>query len=243
MKKILLIRIDALGDLILTLPAIKAVREFYKDAEIDMVVNRNFVPFMEQSGLVNNVIVWNQKKLHPFFQLRKKKYDLAFDLTPASTFYSSLLLLFAHAKEKGGYAVGIRKYFLTKPVIPKGMMYERDMVLEICKQMSIPVKEKKLFFPINEKKKKEAKEKIMNLLRDYSQKRKRKKIVAIHPSASKKEKIWPKEKFIEVINKFITKSQDITFVFIGTKEEKQLCEDINKQLKAKQIKLSATQIV
>ena len=237
MKKILLIRIDALGDLILTIPAMRAILEFYTDAEIDVVVKKKFVPLMQEIKGIHTVIAW--EKIPPLLQVRKKEYDIAFDMTPASTFDSSLLLFFVRAKEKIGYNVGIRKYWITTQILPKGLQYERDMVLEICKQMNIPIKEKKLFFPIYQKQKKEVKEKIENILiTHFGQKNKPKKIIAIHPSASQKEKIWPMENFIELINKLIKNHQNIAFVLIGTKEEKHFCEEINNKLITKQVNLA-----
>jgi len=226
--KILLIRIDRLGDLILTLPAIKAIKEQYGNAEITMVVNRQFLKFVEQTGLVTRVFPFSCTL---FLQLRKDYYDYAIDLTPASTYVSSLLLLSVHAKEKVGYAVGVRKYFLTTSVQPGEIQYERDMVLRICEKLNISIKDRKLIFPIHNKE--QVQKSCHSLVPHFKED---KKIIAVHIGASAIKKRWPLKKFALVVNKLIKEKS--TVIFVGTKEEKNDINELNELLTEKQVSLA-----
>ncbi len=222
--KILLIRIDRLGDLIQTLPAINAIKENYPLAEIDCITNKAYNAFLKQTRLVNNVLPLSFSLLT---KLRRTEYDYAIDLTPASTYYSSLLLSLSHAKEKVGYNVGIRKYIVTKPIYPQEIMYEKDMVLEICRQMGIPILNRPLIFPVKEKEK--ITKRCNGLIKEI---KKKKNLIAVHITASSVDKIWSLKNFIILINKMIQEEKG--FVFIGTKQDQQTIEYVNSRLIEKQ---------
>lgn len=54
--RILLIRLSSLGDIILTMPLIKALREKYPEAQIDLIVKKEFVKLAEFFPGLSNVI-------------------------------------------------------------------------------------------------------------------------------------------------------------------------------------------
>lgn len=84
-KKILIIRLSALGDTIHTLPALYALRKNFPTAQIDWVVEDKACKFVENNPYINNVYVIKRKNrsLKSFFKLisklRKEKYDIALD--------------------------------------------------------------------------------------------------------------------------------------------------------------------
>ncbi|MFH1867921.1 MAG: hypothetical protein ABH843_03020, partial [Candidatus Omnitrophota bacterium] len=59
-KRILLVRTDRLGDLVLTTPAIKAVRDSYPDAYIAMVVRPYTELVVRDNPCLNEVIVYDK---------------------------------------------------------------------------------------------------------------------------------------------------------------------------------------
>ncbi len=46
-KRILVIRLSALGDIILSLPAFAAIRQYYPNSEITLLTTRAFAPLVE----------------------------------------------------------------------------------------------------------------------------------------------------------------------------------------------------
>ncbi len=103
-KKILIIRLSALGDTIHTLPAVYALRKKFPDAQIDWVVEDKASKFVENNPLINNVFVINKKKrnlksfLELIFKLRKEKYDIALDFQ--QLLKSGIILGFSGAKRR-----------------------------------------------------------------------------------------------------------------------------------------------
>ena len=113
--KILVIRIKHIGDCILCLPVISALRKRYPDAEIDYLVDKNIAELFFNHPDISNVISYDQqttKKLRDIckelFQLRKRKYDLVIDLRV--TIPTALLTRLSGAKSR----LGVSKKFLRK---------------------------------------------------------------------------------------------------------------------------------
>ncbi len=103
-KKILIIRLSALGDTIHTLPALFALREKFPKAQIDWVVEDKACKFVENNPLINNVFVINKKQknlkslLNLIIKLRHEKYDIALDFQ--QLFKSGIILGFSGAKRR-----------------------------------------------------------------------------------------------------------------------------------------------
>lgn len=92
-KKVLLIRLDLLGDVILTMPAVAALRERYPEARITMLVLPYTAPVLELFPYVDRVLTFDLNKMRPsgdmlnfshyrdlwrlVRRLRRERYDLA----------------------------------------------------------------------------------------------------------------------------------------------------------------------
>ena len=76
-KKILIIRLSALGDAIHTLPMANAIRKQYPDAQIDWIVEDKAAEFIINNPLLNNVYVlefYCHKEILLFFSYKSSKY-------------------------------------------------------------------------------------------------------------------------------------------------------------------------
>lgn len=77
-KKVLLLRKDVIGDFILFIPTLKYYREFYKDAEISLVVNTVALELSSQFKFIDNIIPYNGKLFRSNFLYRRNFFrDLA----------------------------------------------------------------------------------------------------------------------------------------------------------------------
>ena len=221
-------RIDRLGDLILSLPAIETLINACPDADVDFIVNQAYYSLAVQISGVKRVysIDTSQKKTKDIFSLimslRKTKYDLAIDLIPATHYFSSLLLFFVKARKKGGYAVGPRKWYLDLKVPPiKDMKFERDLVFDILKCIGIMIRDEqknreiKIPFKTNKQKNEEQKGGGLN----------KKKIIVIHPATSSDwRRHWPREYYRELIQ--MLDKENIDIIFTGTSSEEKDIEGI-----------------
>ncbi len=97
-KKILLIRLDRLGDLIVSTPAMRAIRKAFPDSQIDLLgshMNRALFKYCEY---LDNTYCYDKRHLLDavklIFSLRAKKYDVVICLSPhskTSNFYTQCI--------------------------------------------------------------------------------------------------------------------------------------------------------
>jgi len=92
--KILIIRWSGMGDIIMTLPALKWLRNHIKDCYITYLTDIAFAEIVEKSGLADSVLTIDRRgfafagrflsaaggTIATIFQLRRKKFDLVYDL-------------------------------------------------------------------------------------------------------------------------------------------------------------------
>ena len=93
-KKVLIVRLSALGDTIHTLPLARALKKQYPNIQLDWVVEDKASKFIINNPLINNVYEipkrkWNKSKnkianFIEYFQIinkiRKEKYDVVIDV-------------------------------------------------------------------------------------------------------------------------------------------------------------------
>jgi len=116
---VLVIRLKALGDIVLSYPFVDAVRRLYPEARIDYLCYKGFEEAVTGNKDISNVLVlekgfMNQLKL--MFDLRGGRYDLAVDLI--STPRSAVITALSGAKMRIGMDVG-RHNFCFHKVLPR----------------------------------------------------------------------------------------------------------------------------
>lgn len=106
-KKILIVSLSNIGDVILTFPTIDAVKKEFPQASIDLIVGPNAGPLVEGNPNFRKVFIYDKKQplgvtLKWIYQLMVQCYDLAVDLRNTAIPF----LIFAKHK--------------TSPVLPRG---------------------------------------------------------------------------------------------------------------------------
>lgn len=229
-KKILIIRTDRLGDVILSTPVIKNLRNFYPDSHIAFMVRPYTKAIVENNPYLNEVIVYDKNDKHKSIissikfclELRKKKFDVAYILNPTNR--ANLIAFFAGIPKR----IGLNRKFgrlLNHPIPDKkheGKKHELDYTLGILEAAGIPVTEKNMYFPIE----KISEEKIENLLLQHQIKDN--DFVVLHPSASCPSKRWPQENFI-ALAKLINEKTKLKITVISAENEKKFSKELTKE--------------
>jgi heptosyltransferase-2 len=81
-KKILIFRKSSLGDVILTLPVLRALKDRFPEVQIDYLTRSRYAPIIRDDPAVNDVITFhdNSSFLKSVRSLRSRKYDFFVDL-------------------------------------------------------------------------------------------------------------------------------------------------------------------
>ncbi|MCM8780671.1 MAG: lipopolysaccharide heptosyltransferase II [Candidatus Omnitrophica bacterium] len=220
-RRILIVRTDRIGDVVLSTPVIKALRDSYPDAYIAMMVSAHAKPILDGNPYLDKVIVYDKRKRHRSwwnsmrfcFDLRKIRFDLALILHPTNRVH--LITFFAGIPRRIGYN---RKFgFLLTDRIrhlkQQGEKHELEYNLDLVRYLGIQPKDKSLFMPINPQS-----ERWVDELMQREGIKESDRILAIHPGASCPSKLWPCDRFAQVADRLIEKYGFKVLVVAGTKD-------------------------
>ena len=248
-KKILIVRTDKIGDLVLSTPVIKAVRDAYPDSHIAAIVRPYAHEIIKDNPYLDEVITYDKAKkgigilndLKFILNLRKKKFDLAIILHPKNrthiiTFLSGIPQRIGYDKKLGA--------LLTKK-IPHlkeyGLKHEIDYTLDIVRYLGIEPKEKKLCIVPD----KSAEKKIDDIFAKNGIS-KDDTVVTIHPGSSCRSKRWSVERFAKVAD-LLVERYSAKIVIIAGPHDKTFGDRMAELMKARNVNLSGnttvTQIV
>jgi lipopolysaccharide heptosyltransferase II len=121
-RRILLVRLRQIGDVIFTTPAVRALRQRFPDAHISYIVEPAAAPIVERNPHISEVIVAPRKSplvqlvsdLELARRLQSSRYDLAIDFHGGPR--SSLLTWLSGAPVRIGYQIAGRGWMYTRRV-------------------------------------------------------------------------------------------------------------------------------
>lgn len=162
-KKILIRGIDWIGDLVIAIPTLRAIREYFKEAFISLACSSWSQPIVYNCPYIDELITYNLWKEHKniinrlkFLKiLQEKKFDLAILLS--GNFDAALMCYLAKIKYRIGYDFDHRKFLLTSFCKDNFSKPRVEKLLDIARSIGIEAKnnELELFFSEKEKKYKE----------------------------------------------------------------------------------------
>lgn len=223
--KILVIKPSSLGDVIHSLPFLKAVKDTFKDVQVDWVISKNLQEVLEGNPLINRLIVIDKdswKKIWKALKtvadmkeliktLRDDEYDMVVDLQ--GLLRSGIITFFARSPVKAGFdnAREGSRIFYNKKVSIADAVHAVDRYLEAAKAIGAGIG--KAEFPISVDN--DAKENIRKVLGNITQ-----YAVAV-PSARWQTKRWPPEKFGSLISRL-----SVPCVITGSSADTQIAERV-----------------
>lgn len=217
--KILMVRLDKIGDVLLSTPAIKAVRDAYPDSHIAFMVQPYAKDIVEGNPYLNEVICYNKKEglfgnLGFIMKLRRKSFDLAIILHP--TVRTHIVTLLAGIALRVGYDK--KMGFLLTNKIPHskelGEKHEIDYTLDILKNIGIAPKDRSLYMPLKSESEKRIKDIFnRNNIKETDM------VISVNPGASSASKRWSAERFARVSDSIIERYGARIIVLAGTADK------------------------
>ena len=143
MTRILVVRLKAIGDLLLSTAFLRALRKARPQAEIHLLTTRSCEPVVRHSPRIDRVLLhpepgasWGER-LRFFRDLRSARYGQVFDL--GATPRSAWITLATGAPERIGFDFRIRKWAFTCPV-PRNRVrkFQSLVVMDLLKPLGIP---------------------------------------------------------------------------------------------------------
>lgn len=147
--RILIIKLRAIGDVILATPVIDNLRAAYPEAEIDFLTEPPAAPIVANHPALHDVLVFDRKadarwgglayNARFLAHLRRRRYDLVFDLFGNPR--SALMARISGARHRVGFAFRGRKYAYNHVVPPRGdRIHEVLFNLDALQFLDIPIR-------------------------------------------------------------------------------------------------------
>ena len=213
-KEILIIRIGAIGDIILFLPVLQAIRKRFPDASIEMMGQKDRLSLLEESNYIDKIVSIEDKDLFSLFVKDAHPKDGLLQ------YLNRFDLIFSFIKEEV-FSNNIKKFckggVISIPPFPpderKGHVI--DYLLDSLKKYGIESDNKTPELYIGEDTKKMAEDFLktqgINPIQDT--------IFAIHPGSGSKNKNWPLKRFSEVATWMREKYNAKILLILGPAEE------------------------
>lgn len=241
-KKILILRPDHIGDVVMSTSIYKAIKKKFPECKLSVMVGEWGKEVLLGNPYINEIIIhncpwwkkvrnekagylkWLFKDLPEIIKkIKKEKFDIGIDLR--GDFRHILFFLFlGRVKYKISYARSGGEYLLEKAVNYELNLHEIEKNFRLLKEIGIEEltfeeKRPEIFLGNEEKKKTE------DILKKIEQEKIK---VAIHPSAGNKLRMWRKENFIKIID-WLKNEFECEVYLVG--KEKNLGDEIENFLK------------
>ena len=219
--KILIIHTAFIGDIVLSTPLIQKLKDLYPKSEIDYLTLPTNQSVLYNNPNLNEIILYDKKGkdkgIKGFLKvlkiLKQKKYDYA--VIPHRFIKSILLAKLAKIPDIVGFDVATGSSLLDKKVHYDMKKHEVERLLNLVEyeREKIPVR----IYPA-----KENFVKIEKMLKNsgYTGK-KEQKLILVAPGSQRPEKMWPIEKYREIIER-LKKNKNYFIGITGSKSEKEL---------------------
>jgi len=234
LEKILIIKPSSLGDIVLALPALSALRRNFPDAKISWLVRLEFAPLLENHPHLTEIIRFDRKFLgkawfHPkafaalvalIWRLRRSKFDAVFDFQ--GLFRTACLGWLSGCKRRFGMANArelAHLFYTHKTVQDEACIHLVDYYLKIIKAAGATDTDVRFEIPTNPVDVNSA-----NKLLASHGIRAGNYIIFV-PGSVHSDKCWPVERFAALADKISAKF-NLPIIAIGTESDKSKVDQI-----------------
>ena len=212
--KILLIKLGAIGDLVLASSFFDQLRSNFPHSEIVLVLGRSSYTAVENNPNINRLILADDYVLYHgglwlrsleclrlIYKLRKESFDMAFVLHRAWPF--NLLAYLVNIPMRVGFGRGHEGMFLTHPTEVHPVQNERESYLDLLRNVNLPAVYERTYYYLSGEEKR-----FLPLFLERYDIAPEEEVIILAPGGGDNAKStmitkrWPVENYIELINKF-----------------------------------------
>lgn len=228
MKRILIVNVNWLGDVLFSTPFIRALRENFPDAYIATLLHPRCKEILQDNPHLDEIIIYDRKGEHrSFFKkfefisyLRSKRFDTAFILRRSLS--RAMLLFLSKIPERIGYDNKRSGFLLTKKTQPpKDKIHRAEFFLNLLKFVGIQPRTKFYEFFIKPQDLESARSILSSKGLGSGE-----RFIVLNPGGNWDPKRWPKENFSKLGDQ-IYKRFGLKVVITGANKDVQLAEEIS----------------
>jgi ADP-heptose:LPS heptosyltransferase len=227
-KKILIIRLGKIGDIIITSSVFDLLKKKYPGINISLLTLEKNREVLKYNPNIDRIYFTN-KNLTLFFllfKLRKNRYDIILDLNddPSRTSGTIRRIL------KAGTTAAFNFDILPMPDIavtqpPKNSTHIIERIQKLLEGLEIQIGNNELRPSLYL-----GKSELKDVEEQLAQYKNNSKIIAINLSAGAQIRYWPVPKWIELLTRISDKYPDYKFLLLSTDADKEICEKISNNI-------------
>lgn len=221
-QKFLIIQTAFIGDVVLATALVEKLHQHFPDAEIDFLVRKGNESLLKEHPFIHETLVWDKKKskfrnlLKMLTFIREKKYDKVINVQRFAA--TGFLTAFSGAKEKIGFDKNPLSFLFSKKIKhiignKENNLHEVDRNIELVKDFTDSKTVKPRLYP-------SAEDELA--VKKY----KNKSYLTISPASVWFTKQFPKEKWIEFLNKV---PATYSVYLLGASNDSTLAEEIKNK--------------
>ncbi|MFQ5444916.1 MAG: glycosyltransferase family 9 protein, partial [Nitrospinales bacterium] len=214
-RKILLIKLGAVGDLVIASAFFDALKKHFSDSEIVLLVGKTAAPVVTSHPVFNRILLTDDKIIYHgnpisrlrevirvIRKLRKERFDLVFVMHRAWQF--NLLALMSGIHRRVGFTRGREGFGLTDRVVSPPDQNQREAYLDLLRILGVPAVYEKTFYYLSEEE-----EKFLPVFLQENGIEEDERVLAIGPGGGKNAKLympnkrWPEQNFMTLIQKIL----------------------------------------
>ena len=232
-RKVLVIRLDRIGDMVITTPIFRALKEKWPDVQVTALTNPVNKNIVINNPFIDCILVYDRENMHKslnsrlifFRSIREKKFDLVIDPYLDYELKTSFITRFLGKKFRLGFEFagrGICYNIRYNPNVFPVSTEKRHMIdyyldLVTCLGIEAKQKEPEIFLSTDEK------ENAYKLL-EKAEVDPESKIIGIHPGGNYQSQRWPIKRFAAISDHLITNYNAKVVLFAGQAEKQLLSE-------------------
>ena len=210
-RNILVVRADRMGDVVLTVPAIRALKRAFPQARVSVWLDASTKTLLDGLSFVDEILVEDKGRgwrgyLSFVFALRRRKFDLAVVYNTKRR--TNMACAFAGIPHRLGYKNEKYGGLLTHPVNDRrhlGEKHEAEYCLDLLREIGVQSQDLTLEIARDNDAEHWAKDLVAREFQGAS-------FAAIHASASCSTRFWPIRSYVELIDRLADGGMRIVLV-------------------------------
>ncbi len=233
-RRILFVRTDRIGDVLMNLPALRLLRQTFPKSWITLMLDEPVADLLRGQSDIDEVWAVSAARIKNNFQYRtnlakqikKAKFDVGLASNPDKFLHA--MLFFAGIPDRVGYG---RKwpFFLNHKISNDGpIKHETEKNLDLVRLVSKKSWDGSLSLPMDDAAKRSISERLKTEFTSSDS------IAVVHPGTSNPEKRWPEIKFAE-LSDLIQQKLGFRVVLIGGLEESGCSRNVVSKMKSRAV--------
>lgn len=217
---ICLVRLSALGDVLMFVPLVRALQQHYPNASLTWVISPFAHQLVSEMDGIEFIILDKPNALKDYWRFWRQMRQMRFDvlLAAQASLRANLLYPLIRAKRKIGYdkarAKDGHQWFIHESIEP-GRDHTLEGFLKFGRVLGLPDQKPEWRMPID------------NAAYDWAREHiEHKPAIVVNPAASKPERSWSVASYIKVIQ-YIQSRFDVQIVLTGGPDDKVLGDEIS----------------